>query len=176
MIFTETRIAGVWIVDIEPSVDERGMFARTFCETEMAAHGIDFHIAQSNISWSRTRGTLRGLHYQAEPHGEAKIVRCTRGAAWDVAVDLRPGSPTHREWAAAELTAANRRMMIIPRGLAHGFVTLTDDTELHYDMGAVHVPGAARSIRWDDPAFGITWPLRPAVMSEADRRAAAWGE
>lgn len=176
MIVSETRIPGVRTIDIEPRVDERGFFARTFCQEEMAAHGIEMRIVQANISWSRSRGTLRGLHYQVEPHGEPKIVRCTRGSIWDVVVDLRRDSPTYRQWVAVELTAANHRMLFIPRGLAHGFLTLTDDTELHYDMGASYVPAAARAIRWDDPAFGITWPFPPQVISDQDRRAASWAE
>ncbi len=176
MIVTDTLIPGVRTIDIEPRIDERGFFARTFCAEEMAAHGIDMRIVQANISWSRSRGTLRGLHYQVEPHGEPKIVRCTRGAIWDVAVDLRRDSPAYRRWVGVELTAANHRMVFIPRGLAHGFLTLTDDTELHYEMGARYVPAAARSIRWDDPAFSIAWPFQPQIVSDADRRAALWTE
>ncbi len=176
MIVTDTLIPGVRTIDIEPRIDERGFFARTFCAEEMAAHGIDMRIVQANISWSRSRGTLRGLHYQVEPHGEPKIVRCTRGAIWDVAVDLRRDSPAYRQWVGVELTAANHRMVFIPRGLAHGFLTLTDDTELHYEMGARYVPAAARSIRWDDPAFSIAWPFQPQIVSDADRRAALWTE
>jgi dTDP-4-dehydrorhamnose 3,5-epimerase len=176
VVVTEARIPGVRTIDIEPRSDERGFFARTFCQEEMAAHGIDMRIVQANISWSRSRGTLRGLHYQVEPHGEPKIVRCTRGAIWDVVVDLRRDSPTYRQWVGVELTAANHRMVFIPRGLAHGFLTLTDDTELHYDMGASYVPAAARAIRWDDPAFGISWPFPPQVLSAADGGAALWAE
>lgn len=174
MIFTETTIAGVWVIDIERREDERGFFARTFCEAEMAAHGLALHVTQSNVSWCRARGTLRGLHYQAEPHAEPKIVRCTRGALWDVAVDLRADSPTYKQWTGVELTADNRRMLYIPRGLAHGFITLTDDTEAFYEMGAPYVAEAARTVRWNDPAFGIDWPCEPAVMAPRDREGAPW--
>jgi len=174
MIFTETAIAGLYVIDIERLEDERGFFARTFCEAEMAAHGIALHVTQCNISWCRARGTLRGLHYQAEPHAEPKVVRCTRGALWDVAVDLRAGSETYKHWTGAELTAENRRMLPLPRGVAHGFITLVDDTEAFYEMGAPYVAAAARTVRWNDPAFGIEWPLEPLVMAPRDREAALW--
>jgi dTDP-4-dehydrorhamnose 3,5-epimerase len=164
----------VRIIDIERREDERGFFARTFCEAEMAAHGVTLHVTQCNVSWCRARGTLRGLHYQAEPHAEPKIVRCTRGALWDVAVDLRVGSPTYRRWTAVELTADNRRMLYIPPGLAHGFITLADDTEAFYEMGAPYVAEAARVVRWNDPAFGIDWPLEPVTMAARDRDGALW--
>jgi dTDP-4-dehydrorhamnose 3,5-epimerase len=176
VIFTDTPITGVRVIDIERREDERGFFARTFCEAEMGAQGIHLHVVQSNVSWCRTRGTLRGLHYQAEPHGEPKIVRCTRGALWDVAVDLRPESPTYRQWTGVELTAANRRMLYIPRGLAHGFITLVDDTEAFYEMGAPYVAEAARTARWNDPAFGIQWPFEPVVMAPRDRESPPWAD
>jgi dTDP-4-dehydrorhamnose 3,5-epimerase len=174
VIFNETPIGGVWLIDIEPHEDERGFFARTFCEAEMAAHGIALHVSQCNTSWCRVRGTLRGLHYQAEPHPDAKIVRCTRGALWDVAVDLRAGSPTYKKWTGVELTADNRRMVYIPPGLAHGFITLADDTEVCYQMGAPYVAEASRTARWDDPAFSIAWPIEPTVMAPRDRECPPW--
>lgn len=174
MIFTPARIAGFRIIDIERREDERGFFARTFCEAEMAAHQIDFRVIQSNVSWCRARGTLRGLHYLAAPHGEPKIVRCTRGALWDVALDLRRDSPTFRQWMGVELTAENRRMVYLPPGLAHGFLTLTDDTEVFYEMGAPYVESAARTVRWNDPAFGIEWPFQAVVMSRNDCECPLW--
>jgi dTDP-4-dehydrorhamnose 3,5-epimerase len=174
MIFTQTPIAGVWVIDIERHEDERGFFARTFCETEMAARGIEMHVSQCNVSWCRVRGTLRGLHYQAEPHGEPKIVRCTRGALWDVAVDLRVDSPTYKRWTGVELTADTRRMLYIPRGLAHGFITLADDTEAFYEMGAPYVAAAARTVRWNEPAFAIDWPIEPVVLAPRDRDGPPW--
>jgi dTDP-4-dehydrorhamnose 3,5-epimerase len=174
VIFSETAVGGVLVIDIERREDERGFFARTFCAREMAAHGISMQIAQSNVSWCRARATLRGLHYQVEPFGEAKIVRCTRGAVWDVAVDLRPESPTYKRWAGVDLTADNRRMLYIPPGLAHGFITLSEDTEVFYEMGAPYVASAARVVRWNDPAFDIQWPLEPLVMAPRDRECDLW--
>jgi dTDP-4-dehydrorhamnose 3,5-epimerase len=162
--FTETAVAGAFVIDVEPAEDERGLFARTFCEEELRAHGLEAHVAQCSISWNRARGTLRGLHYQAAPHEETKIVRCTRGAIWDVVADIRT-----RQWIAVELTAENRRALYIPRGAAHGFITLMDDSEVLYMMDAPYAPGAGRGIAWDDPAFSIAWPLQPAVISERDR-------
>jgi dTDP-4-dehydrorhamnose 3,5-epimerase len=174
VIFTASSIEGMFLIDIERREDERGFFARTFCEAEMRAHGIEMHVAQCNVSWCRARGTLRGLHYQADPHAEPKIVRCTRGALWDVALDLRKASPTYRHWAGVELTADNRRMVYLPAGLAHGFLTLADDTEAFYEMGAPYAADAARIVRWNDPAFAIDWPFEPAVMAPKDRECALW--
>jgi dTDP-4-dehydrorhamnose 3,5-epimerase len=171
MIFTETAIVGVFLVEIEALQDERGMFARIFCEREFADRGLDTRVSQCNTSFNPRAGTLRGLHYQAEPHGEAKLVRCVRGGIYDVAVDLRPPSRTYLQWAAAELTAENRRALYIPDGCAHGFQTLRDDSEVLYQMSTPYVPGAGRGVRWNDPAFGITWPSAPADgrhMSERD--------
>ncbi|HEX2123212.1 MAG TPA: dTDP-4-dehydrorhamnose 3,5-epimerase [Thermoanaerobaculia bacterium] len=174
MIFTETELAGAFVIDVEPLADERGFFARTFCEDELRARGLDAHIAQCNLSWNRARGTLRGLHYQAAPNEETKIVRCTRGAIWDVIVDLRPDSATHNRWFAVTLTADNRKMLYVPRGFAHGFITLADDTEVFYEMGTAYVAGAARGVPWNDPAFAIEWPIAPAVISERDRSYERW--
>jgi dTDP-4-dehydrorhamnose 3,5-epimerase len=174
LILTETPLAGAFVLDVERLEDERGFFARTFCGDELRAHGLESNVAQCSVSFNRARGTLRGLHYQDAPHEEVKIVRCTRGAIWDVVVDLRRHSDTYRRWTAIDLTADNRRALYIPRGMAHGFITLSDDSEVFYMMGNRYVEGAARGIRWDDPAFAIHWPLAPTVMSDRDRTYAAW--
>ena len=168
MKFVETALPGVLIIDIEPLHDARGFFARTWCRRELAARGLSGEIEQSSLSFSPRRGTLRGMHYQAAPHEEIKLVRCTRGAIYDVAVDLRPDSPAFRSWTATELTAENRRMLYFPKGVAHGFLTLQDDTEVQYQMSHPYVAAAARGVRWNDPAFGIVWPARVEVISERD--------
>ncbi len=169
MKFLSTPLAGAYVIELEPLEDERGFFARSFCQTEFRAHGLDPVIAQCNVSFNRKRGTLRGLHYQAEPHAEGKLVRCTRGAVWDVIVDLRKGSPTARQWYAAELTAENRRSLYIPAGFAHGFQTLVDDTEVLYQMSEFYHPDSARGVRWDDRTLAIRWPIKGAVISPRDR-------
>jgi dTDP-4-dehydrorhamnose 3,5-epimerase len=172
VIFTDTPISGAYLIEPEPSADERGLFARTFCAEEFAGRGLDARVSQCNTSANRRAGTLRGLHYQADPHGEAKLVRCTRGAIFDVAVDLRSSSGTYLRWAAAELTADNRQAFFIPAGCAHGFQTLADDSEVLYQMSTPYVPGSGRGVRWNDPAFGIAWPGPPPAgrtMSERDR-------
>ena len=174
MIFNETPIAGAYVIDVERREDDRGFFARTFCEDEMRAHGLNPRVVQCNVSWNRKRGTLRGMHYQAAPHEETKIVRCPRGAIWDVIADLRPESKTYRQWTAVELTGDNARALYIPHGVAHGFITLTDDAEVHYLMGEAFVPDASRGIAWNDPAFGIEWPMEPVVISERDRGYPRW--
>jgi dTDP-4-dehydrorhamnose 3,5-epimerase len=167
--FTETSVPGAWLIELEPIEDERGWFARTFCRDEFAAHGLDPAVAQCNASFNNRSGTLRGMHYQAEPHGEAKLVRCTRGVIFDALVDLRPESPSFCRWTGFELTPANGRMLYAPVGTAHGFVTLADDCEVLYQMSYPYVSEAARGVRFDDPAFGIEWPVEPAVISERDR-------
>jgi dTDP-4-dehydrorhamnose 3,5-epimerase len=169
VIFTAMPLAGAFVVDPERIEDERGFFARTWCAREFEKHGLDPRLAQCNVSFNRRRGTLRGMHYQAEPHAEAKLVRCTRGAIHDVIVDLRPGSTTCRRWVAVELTAENRRMLYIPEGFAHGFQTLEDETEVFYQMSVPFHPAAARGVRHDDPALGIAWPLDVGVISQKDR-------
>lgn len=171
MIFKPTDVDGVWIVEPEPIRDERGFFARTWCREAFAERGLEDALVQCSVSFNKRRGTLRGLHYQAEPFAEAKLVRCTRGAIFDVAADLRPDSPTHLAWAGAELTAENRRMMYIAPGCAHGFQTLADDTEVFYQMSRPHRPEAARGVRFDDPRLRIEWPIDPrhATVSERDR-------
>jgi dTDP-4-dehydrorhamnose 3,5-epimerase len=166
--FSTTAIAGAWLIDLERHDDERGFFARTFCRAEFAAHGLRASFVQCNLSSNAYRGTLRGMHYQVRPHEEAKLVCCTRGAVYDVVVDLRPDSPTFREWAGFDLSAANRRMLYIAEGLAHGFQSLEDETDVFYFMSATYHPEAARGVRWNDPAFGIRWPLAEPVLSTRD--------
>jgi dTDP-4-dehydrorhamnose 3,5-epimerase len=161
MLFTETPLAGVWLIDLERFADERGWFARSFDREEMLAHGCNPEVVQCNLSYNHAAGTLRGMHYQAAPHGESKLVRCVRGAIFDVALDLREGSPTHGRWHGVELSAENGLAFYIPAGLAHGFQTLREQTEVLYVMGDPYVPEAARGVRWDDPAFGIEWPQAP---------------
>ncbi len=168
MKFTDTRIVGAFVVEIEPHSDARGLFARTFCAETFAAQGLASTYPQCNISTNSRRGTLRGLHYQFAPGEEAKLVRATRGRVFDVAVDLRPGSPSHGQWASVELDAARHNGFYIPAGCAHGFLTLEDNCELFYQMSENHRPGLARGLRWDDPAFAIAWPFAPEVISAAD--------
>ena len=169
MIFTAAPIPGAYVIDPERLEDERGFFARTWCQREFKAHGLNPGLAQCNISYNRRKGTLRGMHYQAVPHAEARLVRCTSGAIYDVIVDLRPDSVTFKRWFPVELTADNRRMLYIPEGLAHGFLTSRDDTEVFYQMSEFYTPGSARGVRWNDPAFGIEWPQEIQVIAERDR-------
>ena len=170
MRFIETPLPGAWVIELERLADERGWFARTFDAEEFRARGLNPDVVQCNASFNAARDTLRGMHYQAEPHGESKLVRCVRGAIFDVAVDLRPDSPTYRGWHGVELSAENRLAFYIPAGLAHGFQTLTDDCEVLYQMGHRYVPEAARGVRWDDPAFAIEWPEpHERIISERDR-------
>lgn len=170
MQFTETDLAGAFVIDLERHEDERGFFARAWCEREFADHGLDTRVSQCNVSFNEHRGTLRGLHYQVSPHAEVKLVRCTRGAVYDVIVDLRPESATYTRWVGVELTAENRRMLYVPEGFAHGYVTLVDATETFYQVSVPYAPEAERGARWDDPAFGIEWPQTEGlVMSAKDR-------
>ncbi len=170
MRFIETSLPGVWVIEPERIEDERGWFARTFDIAEFRARGLNPEVVQCNASLNLCAGTVRGMHYQAEPHGESKLVRCVRGAIFDVAVDLRPDSETRCAWHGVELSAENRHAYYIPAGFAHGFQTLTDDCEVLYQMGHPYVPEAARGVRWDDPAFGIRWPAVEGerVISEKD--------
>lgn len=168
MIFAETPLPGVFEIDARPHRDDRGLFARLYCPEEFARAGIAFSSTQVNLSTNARRHTLRGLHYQDPPHAEAKLVRCIAGRVWDVAVDLRPGRGRGR-WHAVELDAARMNAVFLPEGIAHGFLTLTDDAQLLYQMGRPHAPGRGRGIRWDDPDLAIAWPSGPAVISEADR-------
>jgi dTDP-4-dehydrorhamnose 3,5-epimerase len=168
VLFTETRLPGVFIVEPQRLEDERGFFARSWCPEEFEAHGLDPRLAQCSISFNKKKGTLRGMHYQVAPHAEAKLVRCTMGAIYDVALDLRRESPAFRQWISAELTAENRKMLYIPEGLAHGFQTLTDDAEVFYQISEAYHPESARGVRWDDPAFAIEWPLPLTAISHRD--------
>jgi dTDP-4-dehydrorhamnose 3,5-epimerase len=168
MIFTESPLAGAYIIDMTRVEDDRGFFARAFCTEEFAAHGLAREMSQCSVSFNARKGTLRGLHFQATPHDEEKIVRCTAGAIFDVIVDIRPGSPTQRQWFGTELTADNHRSLYIPKGFAHGFISLADDTEVFYMISTPYVAGSARGFRWSDPAFAIRWPMKPAVISARD--------
>jgi dTDP-4-dehydrorhamnose 3,5-epimerase len=169
MIFTETKLKGAYQIDLELRRDDRGFFARSFCQNEFAAHGLKTIVAQSNVSFNRQKGTLRGMHFQVPPKAEAKLVRCTRGAVYDVIIDLRSESASYCSWVAVELTADNSRMLYVPEGFAHGFQTLEDNAEVFYQMFEFYAPDYARGVRWDDPAFGIAWPLTNPIVSERDR-------
>ena len=169
MLFTETKLKGAFIIDLELREDERGFFARSWCADEFEKLGLNPRLSQCNISFNRKSGTLRGMHYQVEPYAEAKLTRCTQGAIYDVIVDLRADSPTFKQWLAVELSAENHRALYVPEGLAHGFQTLMDDCEVFYQMSEFFHPECARGLRWDDPAFGIVWPLEDKVLAEKDR-------
>ncbi len=169
MRYRELAIAGVFVVEIEAICDERGFFSRTVCSEDFAKHGLPANYCQSSISFNKTRGTLRGMHFQAAPSRENKLVRCTQGAVYDVVLDLREGSKTFGQSLAQELTALNHLALAIPDGCAHGFITLSDNTELLYMMTENHNPDLARGVRWNDPSFGISWPMEPVVISERDR-------
>lgn len=171
MRFTPTELKDAYVIDIEQRADERGFFARTWCQNEFAQHGLVATIAQANMSYNHKRGTLRGMHFQRAPHAEVKIIRCTRGAIYDVIIDLRPDSPTYKRWIGVELTARNYRMLYVPEGFGHGFQTLEDETEVAYNVSQFYTPGAEGGVRYNDPAFGIAWPLPVSVISEKD---AAW--
>jgi dTDP-4-dehydrorhamnose 3,5-epimerase len=168
MIFKETELPGAFVVELEEHTDERGFFARSWCAREFAEHGLDTELAQANVSFNRLAGTLRGMHWQAPPHAEGKLVRVTAGAIWDVAIDLRPDSPTYTSYAGVRLDARNRTALWVPKRFAHGFLTLEDDTEVLYQMSAFYVPEAARGLRWDDPAIAVQWPAEIRVISERD--------
>jgi dTDP-4-dehydrorhamnose 3,5-epimerase len=169
MILTETAIPGAFIIDLERREDRRGFFARVACVDEFAAHGLTFTPIQASVSWNIRRGTLRGLHYQAPPHAETKMVRCTAGAIYDVLLDIRPKSPMYGRWLGVELNAENRRSLLVPEGIAHGFQTLANGTEVYYQMTRRYNSNATRGIRWNDPTLGIDWPLRDiAFLSDSD--------
>jgi dTDP-4-dehydrorhamnose 3,5-epimerase len=168
MIFTETKLAGAYIVDLEPRADERGFFARAFCGNEFGAHAMKTTVAQANMSFNAKKGTLRGMHYQIPPAAETKFIRCVRGGIYDVIIDMRPASPTFMQHIGVELTADNRRALYIPEMFAHGFQTLSDDTEVLYLVGEFYTPGYERGLRYDDPAFNLEWPLPVSVISEKD--------
>ncbi len=170
MTFTETKLPGAFVIDPEKIEDERGFFARAWCEDEFAAQGLRPGFVQANVGFSKQKGTLRGLHYQTAPHQESKLVRCTGAAVFDVMVDLRPSSPTYRQWVGIELSQENHRMLYIPEGFAHGYQTLRDQTEVFYLVSSFYAPDAEAGIRYDDPAFGIEWPIAVEVISEKDQR------
>jgi dTDP-4-dehydrorhamnose 3,5-epimerase len=170
MLFTETNLKGAFLIALERREDDRGYFARSFCQEEFAARGLDTRVAQCNVSFNRQKGTLRGMHYQAAPHAEAKLVRCTRGAIYDVILDLRRDSPTFKQHFAAELSVSNAAMLYVPEGFAHGFQTLVEDTEVFYQMSHSYNSESARGVRWDDPAFGISWPAEAhRIVIDRDR-------
>jgi dTDP-4-dehydrorhamnose 3,5-epimerase len=169
VIFIETPLPGVWILEPEVHEDERGFFARSWCERECAAKGLNPRVVQCNISFNKRRGTLRGMHYQSAPYQEAKLVRCTRGAIHDVVIDLRVDSPTFKKHVAVVLDAGTHRMLYVPEGVAHGFQTLEDETEVFYQMSEFYAPDHAKGVRWDDPAFGIQWPADERTISVRDR-------
>jgi dTDP-4-dehydrorhamnose 3,5-epimerase len=171
MKFTPTPLAGAFLVDLEPKGDQRGFFARVFCEKEFAAHGLETKFVQVNESVSASRGTLRGMHYQLAPEAEVKLVRCIRGEIYDVILDLRPHSPTFGQSFGASLSAANRTMMYVPRGVAHGFISLADDSDIFYLVSNFYAPECERGARFNDPRFKIEWPMEPIVISDKDR---AW--
>jgi dTDP-4-dehydrorhamnose 3,5-epimerase len=169
LIFTETKLAGAFVIELERHADERGFFARTFCQQEFEAHGLKAEVAQCNVSFNKRKGTLRGMHYQAAPFAEAKLVRCTAGSIYDVIIDLRPASATFKRHFAVELSAENHRMLYIPEDFAHGFQTLEDDTEVFYQMAQRYSAEHARGVRWNDPAFGIEWPKGERIIIERDQ-------
>jgi len=169
MIFTETKLPGAFIIDIEKREDERGFFARTWCQREFEEHSLNTGLVQGNLAFTKSKGVLRGMHYQAPPHTEAKLMRCTGGAIIDVIVDLRPESATFKQWLGTELSAVNRRMLYVPEGFAHGYLTLEDNSEVVYQVSEFYNPEAERGLRYDDPAFGIGWPIAVSTVSEKDR-------
>lgn len=171
MRFTETSLKGAFIIEPDRIEDERGFFARTFCRQEFEKHGLNPNMVQCSVSFNTKKGTLRGMHYQAKPHEEVRLVRCTRGALYDVILDLRGDSPTFKQWIAVELTAENRKMAYVPEGFAHGFQTLEDNTEVFYQMSEFYHSECARGARWDDPVFGIVWPIDKKTVSRKD---ASW--
>lgn len=169
MEFLPTPLPGTWIIELRRHHDERGFFARTFCEQDFGDRGLCVRYRQASISFNHHRATLRGMHFQAQPHMEAKLIRCSQGAMYDVALDVRPESPTYLQWTAVELTASNGRLFYLPAGCAHGFLTLEDNTEVSYQISEDYHPELARGFRWNDKAFGIRWPIEPVVMSTRDR-------
>ena len=169
MKFTETKLKGAFVVEIEKLSDERGFFARSWCQKEFEAHGLNARLVQANVSYNHKKGTLRGIHYQIAPYQECKLISCTRGAIYDVIIDLRPDSPTYKQWTGVELTADSYHMFFVPEDFGHGFQTLTDETEITYQVSQFYTPGSEKGIRFDDPVFNIQWPLDAAVISEKDK-------
>ncbi len=169
MIFTETKLSGAFLIELERFEDSRGFFALSWSTQEFARHGLDSQLVECNVSQNNKKGTLRGMHYQARPHGQTKLVRCTRGSVYDVALDLRKSSPTFKQWVGVELSAKNCLMIYIPKGFAHGFQTLEEDSEVFYQMSQPYIPDSSRTVRWDDPAFGIHWPPDDRIIIDRDR-------
>jgi len=169
MIFSETELAGAYIIQLEKREDERGFFARAWCQNEFGGRGLVTHFVQGNVSVSKRAGTLRGMHYQVAPNEEVKVVRCARGAIWDVIIDFRPGSPTYQEWIGVELTADNYKMLYVPKGFAHGFLSLENDTEVTYLVSEFYSPQSERGVRYNDPQFKIRWPVEIRVISDKDK-------
>jgi len=174
MIFKETRLKGAFIIEIDKFEDKRGFFAHAFSQATFESHGLSSRVVNTNISFNTARGTLRGMHYQVAPYEETKLIRCTRGAIYDVIIDLRRDSPTYRQWIGMELTADNYRLLYVPEQFAHGFQTLEDRTEVTYQVSQVYSPDAARGVRYDDPAFRVTWPLEVEVVSDRDASWPTW--
>jgi dTDP-4-dehydrorhamnose 3,5-epimerase len=174
VIFQETKLAGAYTIELERREDERGFFARGWCQQEFERQGLVSRLVQANISFNKQRGTLRGMHYQASPFEETKLVRCTRGAICDVIIDLRPESPTYGQWLGVELTADNYRILYVPERFAHGFITLEDNTEVTYQVSQFYTPACERGIRWNDPAFGVRWPVEVQVISQKDSSWPDW--
>lgn len=170
MIFTETKLKGAYLIDVTRIEDNRGFFGRSYCKNEFEKYGLNTNIVQANVSYNRKKGTLRGLHTQNAPFEETKLVRCTRGAIYDVIVDLRPASNTYKQWIGAELTADNYRMLYVPEGFAHGFITLEDESDVTYQVTQFYSPQTEQGFRWDDPAFRIQWPVQPQIISEKDQQ------
>ena len=169
MIFKTTKLKGAYLIEIESKKDKRGFFARTFCQRDFKKQGLSFDIVQSSISYNKEKGTLRGMHYQITPYGEEKLVSCLRGAIYDVIIDLRKNSPTYYQWLAVELTSQNNRMLYIPKGFAHGFQTLVDNSEIFYQMSEYYNPDSSRGFRFDDPTIDISWPTKLTVISQKDK-------
>lgn len=168
MILTETKLMGAFVIELEKFEDERGFFALSWSQKDFAERGLDARLVECNVSFNRKKGTVRGMHYQEPPHGQVKLVRCTRGAIFDVIIDLRPDSQTFRRWVGVELTANNHRALYVPKGFAHGFQTLADDSEVCYQTSAPYAPGSGRGVRWNDPAFGIEWPEDVRIIIARD--------
>jgi dTDP-4-dehydrorhamnose 3,5-epimerase len=169
MIFTQTKLNGAYLIDIKRIEDERGFFGRSFCQNEFNEYGLRINVAQANVSFNKHKATLRGMHMQLAPHGETKLVRCTRGAIWDVIIDLRTDSPTYLQWIGVELTASSYRMLYVPEDFAHGFITLEDNTDVTYQVSQFYTPASERGFRWNDPSFNIDWIIEPKIISEKDR-------
>jgi dTDP-4-dehydrorhamnose 3,5-epimerase len=169
LIFTETELKGAFIIELKKIEDNRGFFARSWCQNEFETQGLNTRILQANVSYNKVKGTLRGMHYQSEPYAETKLVRCMRGAIYDVIIDLRPDSPTYKKWIGVELSEANYKMLYVPENFAHGFETLEDQSEVIYQVSQFYTPGAENGIRWDDLSFNIAWPLEVKVISDKDK-------